>query len=45
MTVHIPPALRVYGRFTVGVSETIVVADTGCRVRGTIDRPLLRVAG
>ena len=45
MTFHIPPALRVYGRFTVGVSETVVVTDTGCRVLGTIDRPLLRVAG
>jgi Xaa-Pro dipeptidase len=44
MTFHIPPALRIYGRFTVGVSETVVVTETGCRVLGAIDRPLLRVA-
>ncbi|MBO0904829.1 M24 family metallopeptidase [Jiella sonneratiae] len=40
MSFHLPPALRVYGRFTVGVSETIVVTDTGCRALGTIDRAL-----
>jgi Xaa-Pro dipeptidase len=44
MVFHIPPALRVYGEFTVGVSETVVVTETGCRVLGTIDRALLRVA-
>ncbi len=44
MAFHIPPALRIYGRFTVGVSETVVVTETGCRVLGAIDRPLLRVA-
>lgn len=44
MTFHIPPALRAYGRFAVGVSETIVVTETGYRVLGTIARPLLRVA-
>lgn len=40
MTFHLPPALRLYGRFTVGVSESIVVTETGCRVLGTIDRAL-----
>ncbi|MEK6345852.1 MAG: Xaa-Pro peptidase family protein [Burkholderia sp.] len=43
MTFHIPPALRIYGEFTVGVSETVVVTDTGYRALGTIERPLLRV--
>ncbi|HEY9213664.1 MAG TPA: Xaa-Pro peptidase family protein [Ancylobacter sp.] len=44
MTFHLPPALRIYGRFTVGVSETIVVTETGCRVLGSVDRALLLVA-
>lgn len=44
MVFHIPPALRIYGRFTVGVSETAVVTETGCRALGTVPRPLLRVA-
>ncbi len=43
MVFHIPPALRVFGVFTVGVSETVVVTDTGCRVLGTTPRALLRV--
>ena len=38
MTFHIPPALRAYGRFGVGVSETVVVTETGCRVLGTVAR-------
>nr|WP_129952606.1 Xaa-Pro peptidase family protein [Rahnella sp. RFA10(1/100)] len=41
MTFHIPPALRIYGEFTVGVSETIVVTETGYRALGTVDRPLI----
>jgi Xaa-Pro dipeptidase len=45
MTFHIPPALRIYGEFTVGVSETVVVSENGCRPLGAIPRPLLRVAG
>ncbi|MFU9138745.1 M24 family metallopeptidase [Erwinia tasmaniensis] len=40
MTFHIPPALRIYGDFTVGVSETIVVTETGYRQLGTLARPL-----
>jgi Xaa-Pro dipeptidase len=38
MTFHIPPALRIYGEFT--VSETIVVTETGYRVLGSVERPL-----
>ncbi|WP_226568571.1 M24 family metallopeptidase [Mangrovibacter yixingensis] len=40
MTFHIPPALRVYGQFTVGVSETIVVTENGYRQLGSLARPL-----
>jgi Xaa-Pro dipeptidase len=43
MTFHIPPALRIYGRFTVGVSETVVVTETGHRVLGTVPRPLAHI--
>lgn len=43
MTFHLPPALRIYGRFTVGVSETIVITETCYRALGTIDRNLLVV--
>ena len=45
MTFHIPPALRIYGQFTVGVSETVVVTETGCQQLGSVVRPLLNVAG
>jgi len=38
MTFHIPPALRIYGEFTVGVSETIVITENGCRVLGSVER-------
>ncbi|SHO66812.1 Xaa-Pro dipeptidase [Pseudoxanthobacter soli DSM 19599] len=44
MAFHLPPALRVYGRFTVGVSETIVVTETGCKVLGTVDRSFREIA-
>ena len=44
MTFHIPPALRVYGQFTVGVSETVVVTETGCRALSAVPRPMLRAA-
>ncbi len=43
MTFHIPPALRIYGEFTVGVSETIVVTDTGYRILGAVPRPLYQL--
>jgi Xaa-Pro dipeptidase len=35
MVFHIPPALRVYGKFTVAVSETALVTETGCEQLGT----------
>jgi Xaa-Pro dipeptidase len=37
--------LRDFGRFTVGVSETVIVTETGCRPLSAINRPILRVAG
>ena len=40
MVFHIPPALRVYGEFTVGVSETVVVTETGCRALSDLPRSL-----
>ena len=40
MVFHIPPALRVYGKFTVGVSETALVTDRGCEQLGTFRREL-----
>jgi len=43
MCFHIPPALRIYGEFTVGVSETVLITATGYRVLGTVERPLLLV--
>ncbi|MES0885245.1 M24 family metallopeptidase [Roseibium sp. SCP14] len=43
MVFHIPPALRRYGEFTVGVSETIVVTEDGYRQLGTVPRELLIV--
>jgi Xaa-Pro dipeptidase len=43
MCFHIPPALRIYGEFTVGVSETVLITTTGHRVLGTVERPLLLV--
>ena len=43
MTFHFPPALSVYGQFTVGVSETIVVTETGFRLLGTVGRAMIEV--
>jgi Xaa-Pro dipeptidase len=40
MVFHIPPALRRYGEFTVGVSETAVVTEDRCRVLGSVPRDL-----
>ncbi len=40
MVLHIPPALRVFGEFTVGVSETVVVTEHGHRVLGATPREL-----
>jgi Xaa-Pro dipeptidase len=38
MCFHVPTALREYGVFTVGLSESIVVTDTGCRILGSVPR-------
>lgn len=43
MVFHIPPALRIYGQFTVGVSETVIVTETGYESLSTIPRPLMIV--
>jgi Xaa-Pro dipeptidase len=43
MVFHVFPALRVFGAFTVGVSETVVVTGDGCRVLGTLPRTMTRV--
>jgi Xaa-Pro dipeptidase len=44
MTFHLPVAVRVFGQFTVGVSETVVVTETGCKPLCAIDRALQRIA-
>ena len=43
MAFHLPPALRIYGEFTVGVSETAIVTADGSQVLSTIPRDLLVV--
>ena len=40
MCFHLPPALRRYGEFTVGVSEVVIVTETGNRTLSTIQRDL-----
>lgn len=44
MTFHVPPALRIYGQFTVGVSETIVVTETGWRQLSKLPRDMTRIS-
>lgn len=41
MVFHIPPALRVYGEYTTGVSETAVVTEDGNRPLSAIARDLV----
>lgn len=41
MCFHIPVALRKWGEFTVGVSESVIVTETGCEVLGNIPRDLI----
>ncbi len=41
MVFHIPPALRIYGVFTVGVSETAIVTESGCKTLSNISREML----
>lgn len=43
MAFHIPPALRRYGEFTVGVSETVIVTETGHKTLSSIPRAMLIV--
>jgi Xaa-Pro dipeptidase len=38
MCFHVPIALREYGAFTVGLSESIVITETGCRILSTVPR-------
>lgn len=38
MCFHLPIALREYGAFTVGLSESIAVTETGCRILGRVPR-------
>ena len=44
MTFHLPVAVRVFGQFTVGVSETVLVTETGCKPLSAVDRALQRIA-
>ena len=43
MVFHLPMALREYGVYTVGGSETVVVTESGCRSLSTIPRELIVV--
>jgi len=40
MVFHIPPALREYNKFGVGVSETVLVTENGCEVLTNFPREL-----
>jgi len=40
MVFHMPPALRVEKKYGVGVSETVLVTNTGCEVLTNFDRSL-----
>ncbi|WP_163387631.1 M24 family metallopeptidase, partial [Enterobacter ludwigii] len=35
MCIHVVPALREYGVFTIGISESICITETGARIMGT----------
>ncbi len=43
MVFHLPPALRDYGKFAVGVSETVIVTETGCYPLSQVPRGLVEV--
>jgi Xaa-Pro dipeptidase len=43
MVFHVPVALREYAKFTVAVSETVIVTDGAARTLSRIGRDLLRV--
>ena len=40
MCFHVPTALREYGAFTIGISESICVAEGPARIFGGMDRPI-----
>lgn len=40
MVFHMPPALRRYGAFTIGMSETVIVTETGHKTLSSIPRGL-----
>jgi len=41
MTFHMPPALREYGKYGFGVSETVLVTETGCEVLTQVPNRLI----
>lgn len=41
MVFHLPATLRVYGEFTVGASETVIVTDSGVEVLSDLPRQML----
>ena len=43
MVFHLPPALRIYGEFTVGVSEVAIVTQSGCETLSQVPRDLYLV--
>ena len=40
MCFHVPVALREYGVFTVGLSESIAITTAGCEILGTVPRQI-----
>ena len=40
MVFHLPITLRDYGRYTVGVSETVIVTETGAEPLSRLPRAL-----
>jgi Xaa-Pro dipeptidase len=43
MVFHVPAALRSYGKFTVAVSETVIVTQGAAKTLSDIGRELVRV--
>ena len=41
MVFHVPITLRDYAKFTVAISETIAITQTGCRALGTLPSDLV----
>ena len=42
MTFHIPPALREQGKYGFGISETVLVTETGCQILTTLPDRMIR---